>query len=680
MAEPVTIAGQTFTKTSDGWVDQKTKVKAPEGLLKLLNNLQSENSLSEDKKKRVRIDPSRPVVKLGKTEYVWDLNGKVWIDKKTREASNPRFSLLIEATYQSTLDSDQLQDPGVATPSSTAAKAAMKDALANNMFATKQKTKNTKTGSGVLPSMSNIKINSPIVQMIGKLATIDGYLKQRLNNQKLIAANNNVMAREVSIEAGGQSDAEPVIDEEKIKEEAEKENKKSNGSLLAVAAIAAGVLVSQLEPVKEAFSSIVDFAKGIYGYFKDFVSITNSGLESINSMFGDSPTKENNKKSSAGSTSVTAPATIPEPSAKVEPSSSAAPAATLAPSSNAAPADTLAPSSSAPAVSLPNSQSTKPATTSSTSNGSTRVNNTSGSRSSAPSPTRSNSSPAASTSPSASATPVTPTPNDPFTAYNPSGGKLSNDPAIRDKAFSTSPQTNATPDATSEIPKNDIVGLGNYLIGKGADRSKMQHSAFGAVGEHSKNSRHYRGMAIDVNFPTNEATRLDALEPQLLATGYNTIWRKKGHMTHMHVSVGGPEGSGSGDLGGSEDGVFQQIVSGGVDLTKGAMEAIGNILRAGLGEMTPTSGSQLLNFNDTMSGNINKAAREKTSAIVDSKTPESSAAMAKLDPKNLNASSGTSTVQNMPTSSDKAGVEFYLTRMGFPKIHYTQTSFGSTLR
>ena len=42
------------------------------------------------------------------------------------------------------------------------------------------------------------------------------------------------------------------------------------------------------------------------------------------------------------------------------------------------------------------------------------------------------------------------------------------------------------------------------------------------------------------------------------------------------------------------------------DLGKGAMEAIGTVIRAGLGSdtMRPTSGSQLSGFNDTMSGNI----------------------------------------------------------------------------
>ena len=43
------------------------------------------------------------------------------------------------------------------------------------------------------------------------------------------------------------------------------------------------------------------------------------------------------------------------------------------------------------------------------------------------------------------------------------------------------------------------------------------------------------------------------------------------------------------------------------DLGKGATEAIGTVLRAGLGEMKPTTGSQLSGFNDTMRGNTSSA-------------------------------------------------------------------------
>ena len=52
------------------------------------------------------------------------------------------------------------------------------------------------------------------------------------------------------------------------------------------------------------------------------------------------------------------------------------------------------------------------------------------------------------------------------------------------------------------------------------------------------------------------------------------------------------------------------------DLGKGAMEAIGTVLRAGLGSntMRPTSGSQLSGFNDTMSGNVERSSSDIPSA------------------------------------------------------------------
>lgn len=52
------------------------------------------------------------------------------------------------------------------------------------------------------------------------------------------------------------------------------------------------------------------------------------------------------------------------------------------------------------------------------------------------------------------------------------------------------------------------------------------------------------------------------------------------------------------------------------DLGKGAMEAIGTVIRTGLGSdtMRPTSGSQLSGFNDTMSGNVERSAADMPSA------------------------------------------------------------------
>jgi hypothetical protein len=684
MAEPVTIGGQTFIKTGDGWVDQKSKAKAPEGLLSLLNRLQVENS-PEGKKKRVRIDTSRPIVKLGKTEYVWDLNSNVWIDKKTKDAANPAFSKLIEAAYQGIVQGKTEEEKLYESWAKKAAAGQVFSGMGVAGQAAKQRVR-TPTGGGQLPA-PNIKINSPIVQMIEKLATVDGYLKQRLDNQKKIAANNNAMIREASIEAAGQLDAEPVIDEEKIKEEAEKENEKSNGAILAVAAIAAGALVSQLEPVKEAFSSMIDFAKGIYGYFKDFTNVTNTALESINSMFGDSPTKENNNKSSAGAGTAASPDASP-----TSPSDSASSSTPAAPSSSNQPST---PSSSTPtATTASNSRSTIPATTPLSSSGSTRVNtaaspsnNNSGTRSSAPSPTRSTSSapPTPNATPAAAPTntrTATPAPQQSSTARD---GVTTPQAAANTDATKTSTNVIAvnhpeTGNGFGIAGANDSNGRPIAFSKEGAEAfAQMMQDSNGAVKPSdvasskrspsknaevggATNSPHLRGVAMDIHGTSGAWIRQH---------GHRYNWRPHDYSgTHGgHFVFGGngmvpDEGSSS---------IFQQVVSAGVDLTKGAMEAIGTIAQAAFGKQKATTGSQLLGFNDTMSGNIDKAAREKTAAMVDSKTPESTTAAIPA-PISMSAAPSPSSMQGIQTESDKSNIEWYLTRMGFAKANYEQTA------
>jgi len=691
MAEPVTIGGQTFIKTSDGWVDQKSKAKAPEGLLSLLNRLQVENS-SEGKKKRVRIDTSRPVVKLGKTEYVWDLNSSVWIDKKTKDAANPAFSKLIEAAYQSIVQGTTEEEKLYESWAKQAAAGQVFAGMGATGEAAKQRVR-TRTGSGQLPA-PNIKINSPIVQMIEKLATVDGYLKQRLDNQKKIAANNNAMIREAAIESAGQIDAQPVIDEEKIKEEAEKENEKSNGAILAVAAIAAASLVSQLEPVKEAFSSMIDFAKGIYGYFKDFTNVTNNALESINSMFGDSPTKENNNKSSASAGTAASPDASP-----TSPSDSASSATSAAPSSSN---QSSTPSSSAPAATTAsNSRSTMPASTPSSSSGPTRVNttpspsnNNSGSRSSAPSPTRSSAAPPPSSAAPASPAPATPT-TPPSATPAPAASRPADATKQTEQVGSSKPSDilQFTARTGSEanfrgLPPDFQKALlvagaeykqtyGEKLIITSARRSPDEQQRLldekaagrspnrGGVVAGKYSSPHVKGTGVDIA-QAGKAANILAKQ--------GIIWQAiPGDEVHYNYKGPGAATDGFWGSDSAKDSVLGKIVSTGVDLTKGAMEAIGTIAQAAFGKQKVTTGSQLLDFNDTMSGNIAKAARDKTSAMVDSKTPEAMTA-AMPAPINLSTSSNSNSMQGVQTESDKSNVEWYLTRMGFPKVNYEQTS------
>ena len=53
-----------------------------------------------------------------------------------------------------------------------------------------------------------------------------------------------------------------------------------------------------------------------------------------------------------------------------------------------------------------------------------------------------------------------------------------------------------------------------------------------------------------------------------------------------------------------------------VDMGKGTLEFVSNVLRAGLGENRPTSGSQLSGFNDNMQGNVGAVTMSTPGAVV----------------------------------------------------------------
>jgi murein DD-endopeptidase MepM/ murein hydrolase activator NlpD len=759
MAEPVTIGGQTFIRTADGWVDQKSKAKAPEGLLSLLNRLQVENS-PEGKKKRVKIDTSRPVVKLGKTEYVWDLNSKVWIDKKTKDAANPAFSKLIEAAYQGIVQGTTEEEKLYESWAKKAAAGQVFTGMGVAGQAAKQKVKKP-TGGGQF-SVANVKINSPIIRMIEKLSVIDGYLKQRLANDMAIANSQSVSAKEQAIEQSAiQTDATPNLKEDNIDAEVEKTNKESQAILVAGAVAAGALFISQLDPVKETFNSIVGFAKGVYNFASDIVGVINEGLVRIVG------TPESRGEQSSTTPGATPTANTERSAGAVQPASGAGEGAAFpgpgesstsngrASSGPATPEEITTPfpgptsSSNTPSSSSPASPSSS--TTPVRSDAKPVTPPAAGNKPGSPAAAKPESKPKDDRSwwernapswaggkpaPSPSATSAKPSPapvtNDPFSAYTGSGGKLSNDPAIRNKAFF--PETQTKKDSVDGYINpveghsiNSAYGMrrhpvyGDMRFHTGVDiaanaGTPVRAVKSGTVTKISANQKPYSGFGNVVIIDHGDGYQTvyahlsqfackvgDSVQQgQVIgyigSTGTSTgnhlhfIVQKTGHAMPTQGNTvnpatllrkGGvtiPAGMEGYDMEGGGDGsTLQQVATAGVELTKGAMEAIGTILRAGLGPMTPTSGSQLSTVNDTMSGNIARAARERTATVAATKTPES-VATTRSDPVNMNASTGSSTIQNMPTTSDKAGVEFYLTRMGFPKIIYTQTARGATLR
>ena len=205
----------------------------------------------------------------------------------------------------------------------------------------------------------------------------------------------------------------------------------------------------------------------------------------------------------------------------------------------------------------------------------------------------------------------------------------------------------------------------------------------------NKKSYHAQGMAIDINprqnphtFPgdsnygqTNMPANVGALARKH-GLGWGGNWRSSKDTMHFSAAASeqgtAPDPRGDVAQGG---GVFEQIATAGVDLTEGAIKAVGNILSAALGPMSITTGSQLENsFNSTMSSDIGKAAREKTNAIVDSKIIESAAATIKTSSTDTKASASSSQMQIAESTGDNASIQYYLTRMGFTPLDYKQAA------
>ena len=680
MAEPVTIGGQTFIKTAEGWVDQKSKAKAPEGLLTLLNRLQVENS-SEGKKKRVRIDTSRPIVKLGKTEYVWDLNSNVWIDKKTKDAANPAFSKLIEAAYQGIVEGTTEEEKLYENWAKKAAAGQVFSGMGVAGQAAKQKVK-TPTGGGQLP-VSNIKINSPIVQMIEKLAAVDGYLKQRLDNQKKIANKNLVATKEAAIEAKSE-DASP------IEQNSQADAEKSDATGMGVALLVGGLIASQFEPVQEAFKSLASGIKSVFNFVGNVANTISDGLDFFTG--GSSSSSQSTAVDTSVQPNITQGNTPSSPNV-------AAPSLPAAPSepTETTPSSTASSSSSTPAA-MPNSGSNKAAAATTGRSVATRTNTSSGttsnsgSRSAVPSPSRSNTSPppappasprvtpptapAPSTPASPNATPVTGTPP-PQTGAPIDLQKYSYKDPSHVKGFNPDFASKLGPFlAAAEqagVPIRITSGFRPYerqkqLFAEAVKKYGSEEAARKWVAPPGK-SNHGRGVAAD----------LDIAKPSAAQTWAHANAARFGLQFPMswepwHIEIPGT----SRHTGGSEPGILDQVIATGVNLTKGAMEALGTIARASFGKQEYVSGSQLLGFNDTMSGNIAKAAREKTTAMVDLKTPENAAASIPA-PISLSTSpsSSSSGIQGAQTESDNSNIDWYLIRMGLiAKVNYEQTAHG----
>ena len=119
-----------------------------------------------------------------------------------------------------------------------------------------------------------MSINKPLVKMINALASIDGLIKQRLENQKTIAANQRLAQRESQIEQQNT----PQI--EVIQPDAERVSG-SNAGLFAVG----GLLLLTLDPVQEAIKDLFD---GVVSMGRFVTGVVSSINDAFKFLLGDS--------------------------------------------------------------------------------------------------------------------------------------------------------------------------------------------------------------------------------------------------------------------------------------------------------------------------------------------------------------------------------------------------------
>lgn len=766
MAEPIKIGDQTFIKTSDGWVDQKTKVRAPEGLTALLEKMSTDDA-PQEKKKRVRIDTSRPVVKLGKSEYVWDLNGKTWIDKKTKDPVSPRFSALVEAAYTKISKSDFLYEEYAPQPTKEQSEAAVKKHISEAIFsntgtvgqAAKSKAKKP-TGGGTLRK-GNKRINSPIVMMIEKLANIDGLLKQRLQNQVNAASSASIQSRESQIE-NVQGDATPVLDQETADAAAEQEDKKGNAALIAVAAGAGALFLSQMDPVRQTFSAIIDFAKGVWDFSSAAVGYINDGLRRI--VGGTESGGNGSSTNSSGASGQQGTSATPGANASaVANNQSAVPGqdnkeeqSSPFPNTGSSGEDNRGSNSGDGATAVraeerttpfPNSDPERsPVSRSTGTTGSSNTSRPSTSGAGAPSvspvppstgtpPAPPAASPASSVPPPAAASPAQPADtrnwwqrNMPTWLGGQDAPAATGGNTARDGQTSSGQQsgqaTNQTAGYINPIEghkPNSGYGWRGAIAGAHSGRhfhhgidiaapaGTPVRAARGGTVTLVASGWHGYGNVIAVDHDDGKRTIYCHLsrfacrqgdkvaQGQIIgyvgSTGVSTgphlhfmvqtgplqvpATRGSGYGTMNPGSLNFTDGTtipasmeGYGDAGSSESGLgaaASAVAGAAADLAAGALKAIAGIAEAGLGKQIPRDlSASLMRGGSDPAKSISSADAQRTGEVAAARTPDPEPSVEVTSPPNL-APSGSGTIENMATSSDYAGVRFYLIRAGVMK-------------
>lgn len=153
-----------------------------------------------------------------------------------------------------------------------------------------------------------------------------------------------------------------------------------------------------------------------------------------------------------------------------------------------------------------------------------------------------------------------------------------------------------------------LVGFGRLLQSMGF--SVGEHPAFGGVHPvHMKNSLHYSGRAIDVNWAPGtsaaEMAAIDRIIPLARQAGLGTIWRVKNHFNHAHFEDSNYSAIGSGisSVADAIGGAISKFIDDPLGMLRAGVQKItgpvmdnpfGQMLLGGVGKLVDAAGDFLL--------------------------------------------------------------------------------------
>ena len=491
----------------------------------------------------------------------------------------------------------------------------------------------------VIPSKT---INISLVKMIDQLSALDGYLKQKLDNQKLVDRNLQLSEREADIEKQVQK---PEI----IQQDAERVNGSSAGGLGLLGLGAAGLLA--FEPVREALSGLVtlaidagkfatDVLKSVNGLFAAMFSGTPDTSVQIPTEGGVAPSTAGMAPIGEGPVTADAQPVLPTPQQEKP----GLIASTITGAMAGGAAGAILPFVKArtgamvgAAVGAYNYFSTPstPAASTSTSATGGSVSTPTGSKSSSTTESK----PETKTSQGTPANVIQVNHPETGQGWSIAGATDANGrPVVFSKegaiAFSKMMQ-----DSNGMVKPSDVAS---------SKRSVQKNKQV----DGATNSPHLRGVAMDIHGSSSRWIRQH---------GHKYGWKPHDYKgTHGGHFVFGGAGMApdEGSAGGGIIGQAEAAISSGIEETAKILGAVAGVLvgKTSLKDLsTPLA--------DTSSIIKNSAIKEK-SAMVDANIPKPPI---KPSPPNINMS-GTNTIQNPPTMSDRNRLYYYVDRFNFGEI------------